>query len=53
MRENNINEKVTKEEMVIFGDLLQKYSPEFLKEKVRDTDGYWRERWQILKERQQ
>lgn len=47
--ENNINE--TKVMLEILGELLERYSIEYLMEEVRDVDGFMRPRWMILKER--
>ena len=49
----NINNEIKKDvEMYeILKDLLEKYSYEYLMEKVRDTDGFLRPRWMILKDR--
>ncbi len=50
----NENEvKMTKEMMVILGDLLERHTPEYLFEKVVDrTTGQIVPRWMILKERE-
>lgn len=50
--EKMINEiKVSREMLEILGDLLDKYTIDYLMETVRDKDGSLVRRWMILKER--
>ena len=51
MGKNYEDLKVSKEMVEILGDLLDKYTIDYLMETVRDKDGSLVRRWMILKER--
>lgn len=53
MKNEMIIKKVEKvnEDIIRFGELLDRYTPDYLNETIRDVDGYLRKRGDILKER--